>query len=177
MARSAVAIFEVCGLLQKSRMSTQLLDLIDTVCRVSARSMLRRPCPGHPFVGGHMEGSSGVCTIPGFHTWTCQVAAHNTASRATRPPCLLDPTTSSSSVCLVSSSVCVSFGVAAAAAKGVRGAGGIGCHCERRLQGYLLVILKQGLACLAPSRPCLAERPKDLLALWLGLLACPLGYC
>lgn len=95
-----------------------------------------------------------------------------TQVRARRPPCMLELIASSSSVFLFSSSFFVPVGVAAVAAQ--RKKKRFGCRCERRLQGYKLVILKQGLACLGPSRTLparsLAERPRALLALWLGCL-------
>lgn len=66
---------------------------------------------------------------------------------------------------LLSSSLCTSRDVAAAASK-------FNCRCERRLQGYPLVILKQGLACLKQVglSAVSSKEPRELLA--CGLAAC-----
>lgn len=116
MARLSVVILEACGLLlNKSRMSTLRSHRYSssTICKIDASqamswTSIRREAQARV--------QPGVCTIPGFHTWTCRVVAHNTGSRATTA--LRAGTLSVlPSVFLFSSSFCVPLGVAAVAAQ------------------------------------------------------------
>ncbi|KAH8750557.1 hypothetical protein F5883DRAFT_579292, partial [Diaporthe sp. PMI_573] len=76
----ALVIFEVCGSLQRSRLST-VGSHRHGVEHLQDRCLAGRNLGTHSSVG--VGFSRGVCTIPGSHTWTCRVAALNTASRAT----------------------------------------------------------------------------------------------
>lgn len=177
MARLSVVILEACGLLQnKSRMSTLRSHRYSssTICKTDASQAMS-------WTSIRREAQTRVQR--GFAPFQAFIPGRvglslTTQVRARRPPCVPGLSASSPSVLLFSSSFCVSLGVAAVAAQNEKKK--FGCRCERRLQGYKLVILKQGLACLDPSRTLparsLAEEAQSFVGPVAWLLACPLGF-